>query len=161
MGPQHDSCGRTIRAGACGIRGRPSMGPQHDSCGRGSIGGFLAAFRVLQWGRNMIVAEGFSVRLLDQVAHPSMGPQHDSCGRSSCASPWAAQRCLQWGRNMIVAEGTAGLSQEPPMIRLQWGRNMIVAEGVLARRHAVRAGEPSMGPQHDSCGRKRTDICRD
>ena len=54
---------------------------------------------------------------------------------------------------MIVAEGIparlAGLS---PVV-LQWGRNMIVAEGRTGDGNARGRYLPSMGPQHDSCGR--------
>ena len=36
----------------------------------------------LQWGRNMIVAEGRPVRPQGEAKPASMGPQHDSCGRT-------------------------------------------------------------------------------
>ena len=61
-----------------------SMGPQLDSCGRGRYRLSWAAYSaVLQWGRNLTVAEGaadtvYSVR----EACASMGPQLDSCGRA-------------------------------------------------------------------------------
>ena len=58
------------------------MGPQHDSCGRIRRVRYVQGGRRLQWGRNMIVAEGVSALGRDKVARP-----------------------LQWGRNMIVAEG--------------------------------------------------------
>ena len=58
------------------------MGPQLDSCGRPTIVTDARLFVVLQWGRNLIVAEGSLSRT-----------------RKS-ASP-----ALQWGRNLIVAEG--------------------------------------------------------
>ena len=85
----------------------PSMGPQHDSCGR--LVPFVARFPLayLQWGRNMIVAEG-AVPL--QVN-------------------WPLLVGLQWGRNMIVAEGGVSAVETDIDDILQWGRNMIVAEG--------------------------------
>ena len=40
------------------------MGPQHDSCGRGVAGGLGGRVAFLQWGRNMIVAEGTKLDIL-------------------------------------------------------------------------------------------------
>ena len=177
MGPQHDSCGRRYAGRPAAVPVRPSMGPQHDSCGRppGDFGGGIAGIlqwgrnmivaegRVtpkepvrapnLQWGRNMIVAEGCSTDSASRPCQPSMGPQHDSCGRNrdppTFSSPWAN---LQWGRNMIVAEGSKSCGPSLLRLLLQWGRNMIVAEGSRHRQLCVWIS-PSMGPQHDSCGR--------
>ena len=58
------------------------MGPQLDSCGRGWAADFDPAAKALQWGRNLIVAEG--------VCLPP---------------PPRLLVTLQWGRNLIVAEG--------------------------------------------------------
>ena len=59
------------------------MGPQLDSCGRANKRIRLAdELLKLQWGRNLIVAEG-----------PTFFP----------LKPEMAE--LQWGRNLIVAEG--------------------------------------------------------
>ena len=58
------------------------MGPQLDSCGRLCKGCGTELGAWLQWGRNLIVAEGIE-RLIGQDI----------------------QRMLQWGRNLIVAEG--------------------------------------------------------
>ena len=63
--------------------------------------------RRLQWGRNMIVAEGLLI----------------------VGTVKQLKRRLQWGRNMIVAEGAPADIATRPTARLQWGRNMIVAEG--------------------------------
>ena len=60
---------------------------------------------------------------------------------------------LQWGRNMIVAEGSLSAMFTRMTLCLQWGRNMIVAEGGGPRPGGRGVGPPSMGPQHDSCGR--------
>ena len=82
MGPQLDSCGRPNRVHR-DVSAKPaSMGPQLDSCGRYLNGNGNGLHRLLQWGRNLTVAEGG----LPQFADP--------------APPW-----LQWGRNLTVAEG--------------------------------------------------------
>ena len=91
-----------------------------------------AEYHQLQWGRNMIVAEGF--RRTNRAAR--------------------AWRRLQWGRNMIVAEGPMTTRTKYLGLWLQWGRNMIVAEGRL-RLSAQPPCQASMGPQHDSCGRNK------
>ena len=87
----------------------------------------------LQWGRNLIVAEG---RRAAGGGPPSprasMGPQLDSCGRRAVGVPAAGP------------------------VPLQWGRNLIVAEGKLAARFP-RDVLASMGPQLDSCGRDDND----
>ena len=56
---------------------------------------------------------------------------------------------------MIVAEGLRGRACYADTPYLQWGRNMIVAEGKEPARAIVARVGPSMGPQHDSCGRVR------
>ena len=130
MGPQHDSCGRE-RGPACAAELRPaSMGPQHDSCGRKRVvrAGLWRAAE-LQWGRNMIVAEGSLGHALTHDVHASMGPQHDSCGRGTPRANSRIYCRLQWGRNMIVAEGVGPWFVTLFWGVLQWGRNMIVAEG--------------------------------
>ena len=73
-----------------GLAGRPhvrdrraSMGPQLDSCGRRAPQPTSTKAVALQWGRNLIVAEGG--------------------GAASFSRAWAR---LQWGRNLIVAEGS-------------------------------------------------------
>ena len=58
------------------------MGPQLDSCGRRTGGNHGVGLGKLQWGRNLIVAEGKVV-----------------------ADTSRDDRLLQWGRNLIVAEG--------------------------------------------------------
>ena len=83
----------------------------------------------LQWGRNLIVAEGYG--------RPAKSPE---------GAP------LQWGRNLIVAEGRSvehGLDQRAASMGPQLdscGRQVV---------HLGRYREfvASMGPQLDSCGR--------
>ena len=108
---------------------------------------------MLQWGRNLIVAEGRPLRLsllglrasmgpqLDScgrltpelaqlvVAAASMGPQLDSCGRKKYPRAGGGLYRLQWGRNLIVAEGASTRAKRSASLKLQWGRNLIVAEG--------------------------------
>ena len=62
------------------------MGPQHDSCGRADRYLISHCYYYLQWGRNMIVAEGTW-----HLCEPH------------------STDFLQWGRNMIVAEGYRSL----------------------------------------------------
>ena len=132
MGPQLDSCGRATSRRAFLPRVRASMGPQLDSCGRRDVAEKQGDLNLLQWGRNLTVAEGrpppsktapygFASMgpQLDSCGrrnndyanlafvHASMGPQLDSCGRDApCPKARAGPR-LQWGRNLTVAEGRA------------------------------------------------------
>ena len=57
---------------------------------------------------------------------------------------------------MIVAEGHEPALAGRARIHLQWGRNMIVAEGPHRSGGPAWPRLPSMGPQHDSCGRQFT-----
>ena len=85
----------------------------------------------LQWGRNLTVAEGGQARTRGAPARgASMGPQLDSCGR-------------------VVRVGGRVLK----FMWLQWGRNLTVAEGGTQCRVGAQACDASMGPQLDSCGR--------
>ena len=66
MGPQLDSCGRVeVRFVELSLE-TASMGPQLDSCGRRPAGEALPlAKALLQWGRNLTVAEGKALRAAD------------------------------------------------------------------------------------------------
>ena len=94
------------------LRFLASMGPQLDSCGR--LNRRLDRYEnvnVLQWGRNLIVAEGTGLLLARfKTAPASMGPQLDSCGRNAALDALAGHHELQWGRNLIVAEGCFSIS---------------------------------------------------
>ena len=107
------------------------MGPQLDSCGRFLWFGADRTHTLLQWGRNLIVAEG----------PPSQTPG------------FVGRRALQWGRNLIVAEGRFGMRPFTFWRVLQWGRNLIVAEGSREHGNVPEILSASMGPQLDSCGR--------
>ncbi len=87
---------------------------------------------MLQWGRNLTVAEGV----------PSYNAQT------------GANLELQWGRNLTVAEGVPSYNaQTGANLELQWGRNLTVAEGLERADDRDGGGVASMGPQLDSCGR--------
>ena len=129
------------------------MGPQLDSCGRLGGNGMIGNALLLQWGRNLIVAEGRLFLRGRRALAASMGPQLDSCGRLVLQQLDRLFSVLQWGRNLIVAEGRQRDRAPCPPRGLQWGRNLIVAEGQAPQAHELGAGRASMGPQLDSCGR--------
>ena len=82
MGPQLDSCGRVHKFRFCGVDHFASMGPQLDSCGRLAWLFAMPLWPMLQWGRNLIVAEGDDFGdIHESEPAASMGPQLDSCGR--------------------------------------------------------------------------------
>ena len=115
------------------------------------VGGYWVT--VLQWGRNLIVAEGaLSLRQTSDRCKASMGPQLDSCGRLTAPPFFKTLIWLQWGRNLIVAEGFKKVALCLALTELQWGRNLIVAEGADRALYG-HDFEASMGPQLDSCGR--------
>ena len=82
MGPQLHRCGKRLIGHGYDLKPEASMGPQLHRCGKAERrAAWSVAPKVLQWGRNFIVAER--------------------------ASPWTAVQLvvpLQWGRNFIVAE---------------------------------------------------------
>ena len=59
------------------------MGPQPFGCGRLVLPWVLTVLCLLQWGRNLSVAEGAGADAKQLASNP-----------------------LQWGRNLSVAEGT-------------------------------------------------------
>ena len=130
MGPQLDSCGRRRPSANDKFRKKASMGPQLDSCGRCKHCHHVWRPNLLQWGRNLTVAEG----------------------NDSLLAVRDALR-LQWGRNLTVAEGATVPTAGPACAPLQWGRNLTVAEGTSGCVRPYRGGWASMGPQLDSCGR--------
>ncbi len=64
--------------------------------------------KVLQWGRNMRVAESKEQVRAGKKSLASMGPQHESCGKVALVAKPAYGEKLQWGRNMRVAESCKG-----------------------------------------------------
>ena len=131
MGPQLDSCGRTVRAAvAATALGRLQWG-RNLTVAEGAKAKRKADIEAaLQWGRNLTVAEGVDYLINQDNARP-----------------------LQWGRNLTVAEGGCTCKHPEKKTLLQWGRNLTVAEGAAAIRRLPRAEQASMGPQLDSCGR--------
>ena len=132
---------------------RASMGPQLDSCGRIARAAGTASFTMLQWGRNLTVAEGPGRRQVGRPADASMGPQLDSCGRMERRRPSPRAARASMGPQL---DSCGRGSSQPELvleIELQWGRNLTVAEGGAARPQTGAAPDASMGPQLDSCGR--------
>ncbi len=80
------------------------MGPQHESCGKEMKAYWKKKSAELQWGRNMRVAESAVGRRGKNARWASMGPQHESCGKRDNLLSKLWQSELQWGRNMRVAE---------------------------------------------------------
>ena len=82
MGPQPFGCGRGRGRGGYQGRALASMGPQPFGCGRTARPCTRPPNLLLQWGRNLSVAEG---KVFLRGTEGSLG--------------------LQWGRNLSVAEG--------------------------------------------------------
>ena len=131
------------------------MGPQLDSCGRYEAKSEAGAGSALQWGRNLIVAEGkFPAASSGLVAHASMGPQLDSCGRTRKPFRETSRPHASMGPQLDSC-GRSKVPRVPHGRRpgLQWGRNLIVAEVGVRSGRLDRGRDASMGPQLDSCGR--------
>ena len=91
---------------------------------------YLQALRLaLQWGRNMIVAEGQTHGEPEIVERASMGPQHDSCGREAMLVRRVPQVRASMGPQHDSCGRCQMLVERGRQRQLQWGRNMIVAEG--------------------------------
>ena len=155
MGPQLVRCGMSELTQIIHGLTVASMGPQLVRCGMEYILWGLCVFiTVLQWGRNLFVAECAS-------------------GRRVAASSYS----LQWGRNLFVAEcgqspcraaagnarfngaATCSLRNDAILTRpfilinmLQWGRNLFVAECRIFATGKKYEGDASMGPQLVRCG---------
>ena len=131
MGPQLDSCGKIAGRVVPDNHRAPSMGPQLDSCGKRNSRHRSSKIEViLQWGRNLTVAESHRLGYFGRGARrePSMGPQLDSCGKRRPLGARHTRLCLQWGRNLTVAESGSMVTMVVSFIALQWGRNLTVAE---------------------------------
>ena len=106
MGPQLDSCGRDPKLYKECMQDLLQWGRNLIVAEGPPILVYHPADQTLQWGRNLIVAEGIEPndsRLGMILA--SMGPQLDSCGRRVPGPVPRGVSTLQWGRNLIVAEG--------------------------------------------------------
>ena len=64
-----------------------SMGPQLVRCGMGDMDAIIKAAKKLQWGRNLFVAECYTVQgWASYIALASMGPQLVRCGMRTLTS---------------------------------------------------------------------------
>ena len=172
MGPQRFRRGDdNHKQRVCAV-GCASMGPQRFRRGDSDLHLSAGYLIVLQWGRNVSVAEiptgvtttGGSVtasmgpqrfRRGDHRASPlratgalaSMGPQRFRRGDSAWTRSIVLTSTLQWGRNVSVAEMDGRGTSVTPVRVLQWGRNVSVAEMTMASGGALTTVVASMGPQ--------------
>ena len=65
--------------------------------GRITLGSSSQIFFLLQWGRNLIVAEGSTLEDVAAKICASMGPQLDSCGRSALIRHAAVRHMASMG----------------------------------------------------------------
>ena len=136
MGPQLVRCGKKKKGGSGRVGGAASMGPQLVRCGKrcasppgssvnscfngaatcslrkGSRTSYASlAHLMLQWGRNLFVAE---------------------------RSPPSSRRTADWSFNGAATCSLRKAALRGGLLRcvtmLQWGRNLFVAESVLIRR---------------------------
>ena len=107
MGPQLVRCGMVAAQYEHAVADPvASMGPQLVRCGMwGQASTMDIETILLQWGRNLFVAE---------------------CRQDAKNSPNG--HLLQWGRNLFVAECNDPYTLYTSSILLQWGRNLFVAE---------------------------------
>ncbi len=185
MGPRHHRRG-SQRRGERAYRGKPSfngaatsssrIGSDKVGGGKGQAGFNGAAtsssrivtlpmvtpsvVRVLQWGRDIIVADRRCTRpRFPSAARASMGPRHHRRGsltqaRFVCAldgrfngAATSSSRIvrssrgeelnlleLQWGRDIIVADRSSKMQRARLPNTLQWGRDIIVADRALRIR---------------------------
>ena len=110
---------------------------------------------MLQWGRDLLVAESRAVlRELMGQEHASMGPRLVSRGKLGIRRANIPVEKLQWGRDLLVAESDRDCREHVCHATLQWGRDLLVAE-----RPRRRIKEPcrlvaSMGPRLVSRGKQ-------
>ena len=147
-GPRKSAAGsRRLRFnGAATFRLRKEARRRRRPCRKSSFNG-AATFRLrkaalaarghaprplLQWGRNLSVAEGRS---------------RSGCNPAPLRFNGAATFRLRKGTVSISATSRPSL---------QWGRNLSVAEGLLRFAPRRRALDASMGPQPFGCGREST-----
>ena len=92
------------------------MGPQPFGCGRGSTAAIGASGWMLQWGRNLSVAEGADK------------PKRTRKGRK-----------LQWGRNLSVAEGRPHIAPLAPALCFNGAATFRLRKVSRTRRPALPA----------------------
>ncbi len=81
------------------------MGPRLVSRGKQAIKFGFSVKLLLQWGRDLLVAES---------------PSQDR--------PPLPKNRLQWGRDLLVAESVERSTEKMDQHKLQWGRDLLVAE---------------------------------
>ena len=138
MGPQLVRCGKRLPQTGHDRPRLPSMGPQLVRCGKSLLPPHSSQFVILQWGRNLFVAERCHIRAGARRKHPTFN------GAATCSlrkatiiagNGWKVY-VLQWGRNLFVAERSSVWAYLTRMPFLQWGRNLFVAESPIPKHLA-------------------------
>ena len=133
MGPQPFGCGRPDIEGFVASVRLASMGPQPFGCGRGMRGVGITNNCMLQWGRNLSVAEG-SASGLASVRRRS---GFNGAATFRLRKDYVAARFALLLRRF---NGAATFRLRKALVRavlaarlsgLQWGRNLSVAEGSI------------------------------
>ncbi len=84
----------------------------------------------LQWGRNILVAESLSLDLCTIIQLPaSMGPQHTRCGKHGIVSTLGRPgSCFNGAATYSLRKALRPWIWQRRWSALQWGRNILVAE---------------------------------
>ena len=112
-----------------GVDPLASMGPRPFGRGMSPNSAYSSFIALLQWGRDLSVAEWAKPSDNDDTPTASMGPRPFGRGMSMPPAHSHAGIGLQWGRDLSVAEWrTAATSRSRTSGPLQWGRDLSVAE---------------------------------
>ncbi len=132
------------------------MGPRLDSRGNTNTGTRCVTRYVLQWGRDLIVAETVPVDNVSSRSNAaSMGPRLDSRGNRMVVDGVFTADDASMGPR-LDSRGNAVSAVLPSVSsRLQWGRDLIVAETTPSTSKAASISRASMGPRLDSRGNQR------
>ena len=116
---------------------------------------------LLQWGRNLSVAEGglWHNTCTDLIA--SMGPQPFGCGRDITAGDVVQIGALQWGRNLSVAEGEDAVAKATADLGFNGAATFRLRKARSFRPSQNRDARASMGPQPFGCGRAAAAAAAD
>ena len=129
MEPQLEGCGKDCDIDAADVVAPASMEPQLEGCGKHKAAQkYRALVRMLQWSRNLRVAERTCLQARVVRYDASMEPQLEGCGKFATCSAECRQIRLQWSRNLRVAERVDRQGVVKVKERLQWSRNLRVAE---------------------------------
>ncbi len=132
-----------------------SMGPRHHRRGSTLIVDLPPPAKLLQWGRDIIVADRPWVRPDGRRWSGFNGPATSSSRIvGSSTVTLEIDTTLQWGRDIIVADCALGAELNVWRFeQLQWGRDIIVADcACVPSREAIDAFLASMGPRHHRRG---------